>query len=312
MKPELFHQLLLALVVVAAGCSEGTPADGDLTGEAQFALAQVPEAVTCVRITVAGTRSVVRLFAVAPGEPAVLELNGLPLGEGVFSADAFVSSCDAIDSGSVPAWISVPVTATIVAGAVVEVSLVLRRNGRAKVNIGFAEDGPDGGTQPPDGAPAPVCGPVINEVQVSGFGGSLDEFVEIANRCASPFSLAGARLIYRSAVGTTDAVLADLSELVLPSGGYLLLAGSQYTGGATPDGALRVGLAAGGGGMAIRRGDEIFDSVGYGTATNAYVEGSAAPAPPSGSSIARLPDRVDTNDNGADFKIATPTPRAVN
>jgi hypothetical protein len=72
------------------------------------------------------------------------------------------------------------------------------------------------------------------------------------------------------------------------------------------------GLAAAGGGLALRRGDELLDSVGYGTANNAFVEGSPAAAPPSGSSLARLPNGRDTNDNAADFRVGTPTPRAAN
>jgi hypothetical protein len=62
---------------------------------------------------------------------------------------------------------------------------------------------------------------------------------------------------------------------------------------------------------------KLLDSVGYGTATNAFVETRPAPAPPAtaspGSSGIRLPDGTDTNDNGADFRLtATPTPGAPN
>ena len=50
-----------------------------------------------------------------------------------------------------------------------------------------------------------------------------------------------------------------------------------------------------------------IDSVGWGTATNALVEGAAAAAPPAtaapGSSIVRLPDGHDTNANASDFTV---------
>ena len=57
----------------------------------------------------------------------------------------------------------------------------------------------------------------------------------------------------------------------------------------------------------------LVDSVGWGTATNALVEGTAATAPPTtaapGSSIVRLPDGHDSNTNAADFTVtSSPTP----
>ena len=74
------------------------------------------------------------------------------------------------------------------------------------------------------------------------------------------------------------------------------------------------GLAGTGGGVGIRSANgTLVDSVGYGKATNALVEGSAAAAPAAGSSIERTPDGDDTNANATDFTIAnTPTPRATN
>ena len=61
----------------------------------------------------------------------------------------------------------------------------------------------------------------------------------------------------------------------------------------------------------------VVDSAGWGTAANAYVEGTVAAAPPTtpqpGASIVRRPDGHDTNDNSADFSVsAVPSPRATN
>lgn len=50
----------------------------------------------------------------------------------------------------------------------------------------------------------------------------------------------------------------------------------------------------------------IVDSVGYGTATNIYVEGTAAPAPASASSIRRSLNETDSNNNN-DFTTTTHT-----
>ena len=60
----------------------------------------------------------------------------------------------------------------------------------------------------------------------------------------------------------------------------------------------------------------IVDSVGWGDATNAFVEGTAAAAPTiapaPGKSDARHPNGHDTNANLADFAIGDPTPGASN
>jgi|GEM_PF-1377484 len=62
-------------------------------------------------------------------------------------------------------------------------------------------------------------------------------------------------------------------------------------------------------------GDLVVDEVFYGTkaAGCAAGEGNAAPKPPQGSSLARLPDGTDTGDNAADFKVcASPSVSAAN
>jgi hypothetical protein len=62
----------------------------------------------------------------------------------------------------------------------------------------------------------------------------------------------------------------------------------------------------------------FVDSVAYGpvVSTHNFIETAHAPLPPTvshpGKVIARSPNGVDTDDNSADFVIATPTPRAKN
>jgi hypothetical protein len=85
-----------------------------------------------------------------------------------------------------------------------------------------------------------------------------------------------------------------------------------------PDQSFSTAIAATGGGVALRdSAGAIVDSIGYGDAVNAFVEGHAASAPPAttapGSSAVRLPDGHDTNDNAADFSVsASPTPGSSN
>jgi len=172
--------------------------------------------------------------------------------------------------------------------------------------------GPDGGVIPPVSC-ATGKHVVVNEVKVGGTTAS-DEFIELYNPCGSTINLAGSSLVYRSAAGTTDGVIINLTKTIA-GGGYYLVAGPNYSNGGTPDQTYGGGrLAAAGGGVGLRDGAQVLvDSVGYGTATNAFVESAAAAAPPSGESIARTPNGADNDNNATDFAVATtPTPRAAN
>lgn len=170
----------------------------------------------------------------------------------------------------------------------------------------------DSTTPPLDGSAG--CHPVINELQIAGATAG-DELVELFNPCASSAPLAGHSLVYRSASGTSDVALVDLSSFTLPAGGYLLFAGAGCTICGAADGTFggaTGALGGAGGGVALKDGAVVVDSVGYGTATNAFVEGTVKAAPATGASIARKPNGADTDDNAADFAEQTPTPRAAN
>ena len=160
----------------------------------------------------------------------------------------------------------------------------------------------------------------INEFSTGVAEAAANEFVELVNAGGSTADLGGYHVVYRSAGGTSDVSLATIpAGTTIPGGGFYLLAGSGYTGSATPDQTFATGLASTAGGLGLRDADGgLVDSVGYGaTATNAFVETAPALAPPTtagpGSSAGRSPDGHDTNDNLADFAVsATPTPRAPN
>jgi len=153
------------------------------------------------------------------------------------------------------------------------------------------------------------CHAVINEVTTGTLANSKDEFVELYNPCSVPFQLDGETLAYRTATGTTDTVLANLAG-TLPAGSYLVYGNSGFTG--AKDGSFTGDLPQLGGGLAIRNATSVIDSVGYGVALDAYVEGVAAPAAPLGQAIARVPNGIDTNNNAADFRIQAATPHAAN
>jgi hypothetical protein len=70
--------------------------------------------------------------------------------------------------------------------------------------------------------------------------------------------------------------------------------------------------AAGGLGLRLPDGT-LRDSVGYGAATNAFVETTAAGAPATTKSDSRSPNGTDTNNNSTDFAVSTTiSPGAAN
>ena len=158
----------------------------------------------------------------------------------------------------------------------------------------------------------------INEFSVGIEGALGDEFVEIANTGTAAADLSGWKLVYRSGAGTSDVSLGTLADgTMLAPGAFFLFGGSGYSGAHPADKSFSAGLASAAGGVAIKDADgNIVDSVGWGDATNAFVEGTTAAAPPiapaPGKSDARHPNGHDTNVNSADFTIGDPTPGVSN
>ena len=159
----------------------------------------------------------------------------------------------------------------------------------------------------------------VNEVQTGTTGSAADEFVEVVNAGTAAADVGGWKVVYRSAAGTTETTLATIPDgTTIAAGGFYLLGGGAYAGAHAVDQSFGTAIAASGGAVGIRDASgSIVDGAGWGTATNALVEGTAAApatatAPP-GSSIVRKPDGHDTNDNAADFGVSdSATPGASN
>jgi Lamin Tail Domain len=167
----------------------------------------------------------------------------------------------------------------------------------------------------PAGPPALVR---INEFSTGVEGALTDEFVEIVNSGSSSLDLSGWKLVYRSAAGTSDVSLGTLPDgTVLAAGAFLLFGGSGYAGAHPADRSFSTSIASAGGGIGLRNAAGILaDSVAWGTATNAFVEGTVAVAPTiavaPGKSDGRHPDGHDTDVNSADFSEDDPTPGGAN
>jgi hypothetical protein len=144
---------MMALTVAMGGlthCSSEPLLPNEEVGEAEVALTNSPTDVSCLRLTVAGpSRTDVRKFPLSSGRRSVFRLNGLPVGNASFTADAFPIGCNQSLSGVTPTWYSDPVAARLSAQETTHVSLRMIHNGRASVGVDFDdENAPDAPEEP--------------------------------------------------------------------------------------------------------------------------------------------------------------------
>lgn len=175
----------------------------------------------------------------------------------------------------------------------------------------------------PDPAPLaavswPTATLLVSELQTGGASAS-DEFVEITNVGPTALDLAGLELVYVTSTGGTITRKASWSaSTMLDFGQHLFVANTSGAFAGLADATYSGGFAATGGAIVLRPiGGAPIDALGWGDATNAFVEGAPAAAPAAGASVERKPggidgNTVDTNDNSVDFFAqATPNPQSL-
>lgn len=163
-------------------------------------------------------------------------------------------------------------------------------------------------------APAVSTTVVISQFQAGG-GAATDEFVELHNIGTGPVDLNGYRVVYRSATGVTDVgpFASWSTTTILQPGQYYLIASLAYDGAVTPDITWNTSIGSmggAGGGLAIRpsAAGTPIDSLGWGTATNVFVETAVTGAPGDNNSQSRkLNGCQDTDNNSADFVNSVPS-----
>ena len=164
---------------------------------------------------------------------------------------------------------------------------------------------------------------VINELYN---GSGNDEWVEFYNNGASPYDISGHTFVRRSNAGTSDEVFYtfpgafDSGTVVIPPGGYYVIGRIAELTHGTPDATYSGGLiATTNQSFALKKGETVIDGLGtatgsYGAGAGFYAETAPFPGTPeTGSSIKRIPNGVDTNNNAVDFqKNNSPTFKANN
>jgi hypothetical protein len=191
--------LMIGLGLALAACSGGDPnAPGNEdTGEVTLSVINAPPDASCLQVQAVGGRSVTKSFDLIPGQQAVFTLNGLALGPNTFTEQAFASSCAAVTASSVATWLSDPAIATLQAGVVTNLTVVLHRNGQVVITSDFQDD--PGGSCSPAGGPCataadccsgnnctggvctPGCGPGLLQSVVNGQLACVDVLTDVNN-----------------------------------------------------------------------------------------------------------------------------------
>jgi predicted extracellular nuclease len=154
---------------------------------------------------------------------------------------------------------------------------------------------------------------VISQFQVAGIN-AADEFVELHNVANDPIDINNYSLVYRSGNGTDDILLYSwATSVIIPSGGYYLIAHELYDGTTLADVSYNLGatgtLAGASAGIGIRdESGTLLDSVGYGSATNAFVEAATTSTPSANRSKSKLNNGcTDTDNNFNDYTLTNPS-----
>ena len=171
----------------------------------------------------------------------------------------------------------------------------------------------------PSASSWPVSSDLLVSEVVTGGASASDEFVEIYNGGPVARDLAGLELVYVTSTGSTLTRKASWeTPTPLGPGRHLLLANAAGIFGPLADAPYSGGLSAAGGVLVLRRsGGTPLDSLAWGDASNAFVEGSTAPAPRPGWSVERRPggtggNGVDSNDSLADTLLQpSPEPQGL-
>lgn len=154
------------------------------------------------------------------------------------------------------------------------------------------------------------AGLLLNEVLYDPEGADGDaEFVELIAAGPDSLALAGLRLEFCNGANPGAWELLWSGELHLAPGELFLIGEAAVPGAQVT---LALDLQNGPEAIRLRRGEETLDLLGYGEGLDPSLYEAWPAADPSGQSLARQPDGVDTDQNALDWFAATPSPGALN
>lgn len=138
------------------------------------------------------------------------------------------------------------------------------------------------------------------------------EFVELMNVSESPASLREYSIEFHNGAGEgwTPVWSGGAGDSIAASGLFLI---GEPRVDPHPDSIVQLNLQNGPDAVRLLKGGVQVDVLGYGPLDDPlYYEAGCAPDVPAGSSLGRIPDGRDTDDNLADFKQLKPSPGRLN
>lgn len=155
---------------------------------------------------------------------------------------------------------------------------------------------------------------LISRLQITGGTGKTDnDFITIYNNSTSIIDLFGLRLVKRTASGTNDTTIKSWVEpTFLNPGAYYTWANSNNDFATLIQADTSSSQTiANDNGVAIRNGSEntgeILDSVGWGNASNIFVESLVFPTNPTTNQTLERINNQDSNNNSLDFRLVPTT-----
>ncbi len=152
---------------------------------------------------------------------------------------------------------------------------------------------------------------LISEAQITGSGGSKDEFVELYNPNSASVDLTGWYVKRKSSSGNEYSLVSagNLSGKTIPAKGYFLLAHPDYSGSVAADVTWPSSYAVSADNTVIlyKSDGSVSDKLGFGSAAD-YETSPYSDNPASGQTLSRESEN-DTDNNAADFELTTPSPK---
>lgn len=161
---------------------------------------------------------------------------------------------------------------------------------------------------------------LITQVQITGgTGATNNDFIEIFNPTIEDVDLIGHYIVRRTKTGTSDFIITLWTQsTIIPAGKFYLLAHEDFTTiASSPDRVFTEPLSNDNGIALKSPANVVVDSVGWGEATNAFVENIVFPINPTAdNSLARKFDlnhiATETDNNSEDFEVVVANPRNLN
>ncbi len=312
-------------------CNSATTCGGGTCTANQCAPAVVATTPTEGAVGVAITTSIAVTFseAMSPATLTAQTTSGACTGSIQLSFDDFAScvgmsqAAPAMSSGNTIATLTP--SASLAYGVRYKIRVTTAATDATSVAMAAEFTSATGFTTP---FPAACSGSVVIS-QVYGGGSNsgapfTHDFVELHNRTKSSVQLSGWSIQYASSTGTNWTVLP--LDGTIPGGGYFLVQMAGGTTGSplpTPDQvgtiamagtAAKVALIAGTtpltGACPVLTAPPVVDFIGYGSSANCSEgTGSTGNLSNTKGAIRDVAGCADTNDNTADFIVATPIPR---